>query len=60
MLLGNEESVKVLDEFLSDIKSRGFDRALEVAGGGGQLSADYLLKHYAKVDYFDQCQEAVR
>ena len=55
MFLAHEPSLKVLDEFLESIQGRKFTRAIDVAGGDGRLALEYLMKHYAKVDYFDQC-----
>ena len=51
-------SIEILMQFLGPIQPRSLFRALDVAGGDGRFSSSFLLKHYRKVDLFDQCPQA--
>ena len=53
-------SIEILKSFLGPIQPRSLFRALDVAGGDGRLSTSFLLKHYRKVDLFDQCPQALQ
>ena len=53
-------SLVVLKGLLGGITSRSLFRALDVAGGDGRLSKNFLLGQYCKVDIFDQCPTAVK
>ena len=52
-------SIEVLKKFLGPIVPRSLFRAVDVAGGDGRLAINFLMKHYKKVDLFDQCPQAL-
>ena len=45
--------IEILKEFVGSIAHRAIYRALDVAGGDGRVSVEFLLKHYKKVDLID-------
>ena len=55
----HQRCIEVLKLFLGAIRPRALFRALDVAGGDGRLACSFLLKHFGKVDLFDQCHRAV-
>ena len=55
----HQASITHLKTFLAGIPSLNMNRALEVAAGDGQLTADLLGGLYKDVDCFDQCGVAV-
>ena len=60
MALCHPRSIEVLKKLIGTITQRSLFRALDVAGGDGRLSKDFLLKQYRKVDHFDQCPTGVK
>ena len=44
-----------MKDFLEEVGKHRLTRALDVAGGDGRFSVDFLIKKYEKVDLFDQC-----
>ena len=59
MKLCHSRSIEVFKKLLGSITHRSLFRALDVAGGDGRLSKDFLVKQYKKTDLFDQCGKAV-
>ena len=51
--------IELMEEFLNSIEGLSLFRALDVAGGDGRFSKSLLIKHYDKVDLFDQCPTGV-
>ena len=49
----------LLKDFVESIGTRGFIRALDVAGGDARLAASEIFNRYTRVDIFDQCSLAV-
>ena len=52
--------LEILKSFMGSIAHKGLERALDVAGGDGRVSADLLLEYYKEVNMFDQCPEGVK
>ena len=59
MDLCHQRSVDILKLFIASVTDMKYTRALDVAGGDGRISKALLLKHFHKVDLFDQCPIAV-
>ena len=59
MELCHARSIEAIKKLLGPITHRSLLRALDVAGGDGRLSKDFLTKQYRKTDLFDQCGTAV-
>ena len=51
-------AIQVLKNFISELPSHKYLRAVEAACGAGQLSRDFLCKRYTHVRMFDQCPNA--
>ena len=49
------KSVQLMKDFLEEVGKHRLTRALDIAGGDGRFSVDFLIKKYEKADLFDQC-----
>ena len=56
----HQPSIQILKQFMRTIRPRSLFRALDVAGGDARLATAFILKHYGKVDLFDQCPKAIK
>lgn len=55
----NKPSIELMKEFLTNLDSLEYTRALDVAGGDGRVAKELLCDLFPAVDFFDQCQVAV-
>ena len=56
MAVCSARSVELMEKFVQSIPSHNKGRVIDVAGGDGRFSVDFLLKEYKKVDLFDKCK----